>query len=132
MIYSGDVLKIRENTLYLCYTTEAEFYFEHEGGEEYWEDYDITAEDAQEWRDFKAEFDVVTPDALESEDFYRGTNHMFVIKRKADGALFGMSYFYEGGKYGESHFIEESDGEFYELLPVRSYCIVGYEYGKVK
>lgn len=132
MFYDGETLKIREKALYLTYTEEAEFYFEHEGSKKYWEDYEITEEDAQEWRDFKEEFDVIRTDALASEDFYRGTNHMFVAKRKSDDALYGMSYYYEGGKYGESYFIEETDGEHYTLLPVRPFYIEAYEFGEAK
>ena len=132
MIYDGEALKIRANTLELCYAEEAAYYFEHEGAEEYWDDYEITAEDAQEWRDFKAEFDVVTSDALLNDDFYRGTNHMFVIKRKSDGELFGMTYYYNNNKYKISYFTEKSDGEFYELLPVRQFYIEAYEYGKAE
>lgn len=132
MRYDGDTLKIREKTLHLIYTEEADFYFDRAGGEEYWEDYELTEEDAQEWRDFNNEFVVLRTDALASEDFYQGMDYMFVVKRKRDNNLFGMTYYHGGGKYGESHFTEESDGEEYSLDPVRLHYIETYEFEKLK
>lgn len=48
-------------------------------------------------------------------DLYQGTTLMRVIRRKADGKLFGFSYWEGGGKYGES--MIETNGEDHGFPP---------------
>lgn len=76
-------------------------------------------------------------------DLYQGTTLMRVIRRKADGKLFGFSYWQGGGKYGEA-FIEpngddhgypgkydweegiDEDQVWYVFLPVKPATIPAY------
>lgn len=46
-------------------------------------------------------------------DLYQGSTLMRVIRRKADGKLFGFSYWEGGGKYGET--MIEANGEDHGL-----------------
>jgi hypothetical protein len=76
-------------------------------------------------------------------DLYQGSTLMRVIRRKADGKLFGFAYWEGGGKYGES-FIEpngddhgfpskydwdddvDEDEYWWVFLPVKSAPIPAY------
>ena len=62
---------------------------------------------------FLDEFEFIKPVgyflAEPNEDFYQGINVMAVIKRKADGKLFGYEYWTSVSKYGEA--MIESNGE---------------------
>lgn len=125
-------LVVRKNTVELIESEEAEYYFGMEYYRQYWEEYNITEEDVTEWELFTSKFKVVSHSSLVNEDFAYGMNYMFVIRRKGDGRLFGIQYFYGGGKYGESMFREEvnDDDATYSFKPVESFAIEGFRYEK--
>jgi len=99
---------------------------------------------------FMAAFDVVTPTghfmADPDEDFYQGIDVMAVIKRKADGRLFGFKYWTPISKHadvqieanGDEHGLQfdPPDGfdwdndyfpEPYVFQPIEPFTITGYK-----
>lgn len=100
---------------------------------------------------FKEAFEVVPPKrghwmADPDEDFYQGINVMAVIRRKADGKLFGFEYWTPIAKHAEVHIEANGDEhglEFdvpdgfdwdndyypsaYVFQPVEPFTITGYK-----
>lgn len=95
--------------------------------------------------------------SLREEDYYQGLRVMAVIRRKADGRLFGYPYFDDISKHGEAHYesngdehgiggyedykeewcVEGGDGEddlneAYVWLPVEPFTITGYRIPEAK
>lgn len=92
---------------------------------------DVMDEDQQTI--FEKDFELVGSDFLENTDFYQGLRKTAVIKRKADGVLFGYAYFDDISKYGEAYIEANGDShgfddyETFVWLPVKEVQILGYE-----
>jgi hypothetical protein len=113
-----------------------------------WDDIDYGDESTEQEREaFKAAFEIVKNGSDSwfhtDGDLYQGSTLMRVIRRKADGKLFGFSYWEGGGKYGEAniehngddHGFEskydwedgvDEDSVWYVFLPVKSQPIPAY------
>jgi hypothetical protein len=52
--------------------------------------------------DFKEAYELLSEEFHTDGDLYQGSTLMRVIRRKADGKLFGFSFWQGGGKYGEA------------------------------
>ena len=59
--------------------------------------------------DFKAAYDLLEDEYHTDGDLYQGSTLMRVIKRKADGKLFGFAFWQGGGKYGEADIDHNGD-----------------------
>jgi hypothetical protein len=105
--------------------------------------------------EFDALFEIVEGTHLAEEDYYQGLRVMALIRRRADGRLFGYQYFDDiskDSKYtlqepnGDEHGFEwddalevelDEDGEaddlnkVYVWLPVVPFTITGYRFGEV-
>nr|WP_296763973.1 hypothetical protein [Rhodococcus sp. (in: high G+C Gram-positive bacteria)] len=67
-----------------------------------------------DYRDFRARFNIVDTDGLDSTaTFYQGIDQFFVIEEKATGRLFGIPQWQGGGKYGE--LFRECNGDEFGL-----------------
>lgn len=69
---------------------------------------EATAEDREA---FDAAFESLGDGHHTDGDTYQGTTFMAVVKRKADGKLFGFDYWEGGGKYGERYVDEGSTSD---------------------
>lgn len=127
MKYVDGNLHIGANALLMIYNEEDSYILEHP---EYWEDEGYTQEDMDELAAVLDAFEVADEAALENEHFYYGMNYIFVLRRRQDGAYFGVSYFHMGGKYGESQFDESFDWEagMYVLRPVEPHSIPTFKF----
>lgn len=127
MKYVDGNLHIGVNALLMIYNGEDSYMPDHP---EYWEEVGYTQEDMDELTTVLDAFEVAAEAALENEDFYQGMNYIFVLRRKEDGACFGVSYFYMGGKYGESQFYDAYDWAegMYVLKPVELASIPTYKF----
>jgi len=52
--------------------------------------------------DFKKAYELLSEEFHTDGDLYQGSTLMRVIRRKADGKLFGFSFWQGGGEYGEA------------------------------
>lgn len=131
MKYQDGNLHIRARALQAIYYGEDGYILDHP---EYWEEDGFTEEDSEELTAVLERFEVADEAALENEDFYQGMNYIFVLRRKADGACFGVSYFYMGGKHGESQFDNSIEWEtgMYELRPVEAHSIPTFRFKDTK
>lgn len=88
---------------------------------------------------FDVKFEILTGTHLAKEDYYQGLTVMSVIRRKADGVLFGYEYWQDISKYGESYLESNGYGKGYEypnysdenpevyvFEPVETFPITGY------
>lgn len=71
---------------------------------------------------FKEQFELVKPKqghwhADPEEDYYQGIDVMVVIRRKADGRLFGFSYWTAISKHAEPYFEPNGDQHGLEFEP---------------
>jgi hypothetical protein len=99
----------------------------------YDEDYDEAA-----LEQFLADYELLNPQPMRywlgnpEEDFYQGYSFTTVYRRKADGKLFGYTYWHGGGKYGEA-FYEANGEEFgldadtYVFEEVEPFTVTGYK-----
>lgn len=127
MKYVDGNLHIGANALLMIYNEEDSYILEHP---EYWEGNGYTQEDMNELTTVLDAFEVADREALANEDFYQGMNFIFVLRRKEDGACFGVSYFYMGGEYGESQIYDAYDWAvgMYELKPVELASIPTFKF----
>lgn len=91
--------------------------------------------------EFDSQFEILTGTHLAKEDYYQGLTVMSVIRRKADGLLFGYEYWQDISKNGESYLesngyekgyrylnYSEHDPEVYVFEPVETFPITGYRH----
>jgi hypothetical protein len=108
--------------------------------------HDICWTETPNYDEFQGLFEIVSGHHLgdPKEDYYQGVTWTALIKRKADGKLFGFSYWKPVAKHNadtyfesnaEEHGIEtEYDedynpvgGEAFVFMPVREFTVTGYE-----
>lgn len=108
--------------------------------------YDVTWSETENIADFEAAFEIVSGHHMADpkESFYQGVEFMALIRRKADGRLFGYPYWKPVAKHaeaedvgpnGEDHgfeatfnedYTEYVDGPYWVWLPVEPFTITGY------
>lgn len=96
---------------------------------------------------FLEEFEVFSGKVMSdpTEDFYRGVNLMRIIRRKADGRLFGFPYWAEISKHGTSQiepngydhgfefeWNEDYYPSLYVFMPIEPFTITGYQISEEK
>lgn len=109
--------------------------------------YDVTYSGTENIGAFEADFEIVSGHHLADpgESFYQGVLFMALIRRRADGRLFGYPYWKpiakhaeveDEGPNGDEHgfeatfnedYTEYVTGPFYVWLPVEPFTITGYQ-----
>lgn len=112
--------------------------------------YDCAGSFTDNYDAFKADFEIVSGDYMADpkESFYQGVEFMALIRRKADGRLFGYQYWKPVAKYSETDDVEPNGddhgyeatftddyedyvtGPFYVWRPVETFTITGYQFAK--
>ena len=85
---------------------------------------------------FEAEYEVVGNQFLgnPNESYYQGISFVAVIRRKADGALFGYDYWEDISKHGEAYvepngyeYGQPDDSDDAVWFPVEPFTVTGYQ-----
>lgn len=74
-----------------------------------WNSLDYPDATKEQVAQFSAAFEYVGDEWHTDGDLYQGSTLMRVIRRKADGKLFGFAYWQGGGKYGEADIEHNGD-----------------------
>lgn len=67
-----------------------------------WDDLEYGDATTADVADFKEAYELISGEFHTDGDLYQGSTLMRVIRRKADGKLFGFAFWQGGGKYGEA------------------------------
>lgn len=109
--------------------------------------YDVLWSDTENIAEFEAAFEIVPGYHMAdpNESFYQGIEFMALVRRKADGRLFGYPYWKPVAKHaeapdaepnGDDHGFESTwnadyteyvDGPYWVWLPVETFTITGYQ-----